>query len=74
MIIREYEIALTTYHDEIVGRLCFVRPDGQKESSSLYSLGELSNMITTWQCGQLLGSFAIGCTLAQTATVRMVQF
>lgn len=67
MIVSEYTIELQTYHGEIVGRVCFTRPDGTSEESALYSVSELNNIIGCWRIGTLLGSFAIGATLAHDA-------
>jgi len=70
MLIHEYAIALQVYHDEIIGRLQFSK-NGTIEESGLYSLPELQNIIALWQDDSLLGSFAIGTTLAKTATFTL---
>lgn len=67
MIVQEYTIELQTYHDEIIGRVCFTREDGTREESALYSVGELNNIVACWRMGELLGSFAIGAELAKDA-------
>lgn len=67
MIIREYTIQLQTYHDEIIGRLCFNHPDTGLQESALYSIPELNNIVALWQDDALLGSFGIGTVLARDA-------
>jgi hypothetical protein len=67
MIVKHYTIELQTYHDEIVGRVCFTRDDGTRDESALYSISELNNIVQCWRVGGLLGSFAIGATLAPDA-------
>ena len=73
-IIREYEIQLSLYHNEIVGRLAYRdAATGEGGASALYSLDELNNVLSIWRSGVLSGSFAIGTYLAQNASFRMVQ-
>jgi hypothetical protein len=67
MIVKTYTVELQTYHDEIVGRLIYKRADGSTDESTLYSLGELNNIVALWRADALMGSFAIGATLALDA-------
>lgn len=62
--INYYEIEFQTYHGEIVGRII-----AGEESTSLYSLHELTNIICLWKMGKLCGSFGIGSILASDAIV-----
>lgn len=70
-IIRYYEIVLSTYHNETVGRLRFER-NGVLEESSLYSIRELNNLISLFEAGELFGSFAIGAKLEKGASFQLV--
>lgn len=67
-IIRHVEIELQIYHGEIVGRL-----RTETEESSLYSLGELINIIRLWKMGELLGSFGMDSQLAEDASFGLIQ-
>ena len=71
MIVNHYAIELQTYHDSIVGRLCFTRDDGTTEESALYSVLELNSMVELWRMDQFLGSFAIGTRLSDGAQCRL---
>lgn len=64
--ISEYNITLSTYHDEFVARLSF-----EDQESNLYSLVELCNIIELWKMGALCGSFAIGTILSDKASFTM---
>lgn len=66
-IIRHFEIVLSTYHNEIVGR---IRTDS--EESALYSMPEINNIIALWRMGELYGSFGIGSELASDSTFAIV--
>lgn len=72
MNVNHYTVELQTYHDSIVGRLCFTRDDGTTEESALYSVSELNNMVDLWRMDQLLGSFAIGARLSDGAQCRLI--
>lgn len=67
-------IQLSTYHDSIVGRIVYTNPDNDRlEESSLYSLSEINNIITLWKMNKLCGSFAIGHSLADNASIELMQ-
>lgn len=70
-IIREYEIVVKIYHDEPVARIRY-SVNGKTEESNLYSLGEIDNLVRLWECGELLGSFAIGTKLERGARYTLV--
>lgn len=72
-MIREYTLQFQTYHDEIVGRICFNDTQGQLQESALYSLPELQNIVSLWKGDQLLGSFGIGAQLASDAVCYLTQ-
>ena len=61
--VSEYNITLSSYHDEFVARLSF-----EDQESNLYSLVELCNIIDLWKMGALCGSFAIGTILSDKAS------
>jgi hypothetical protein len=71
-IVRAYTIELMIYHDEIIGRLVYSIEE-KPESSALYSLPELQNIISLWKLDELQGSFAIGTVLASTAECTITQ-
>lgn len=48
-------------------RLAFERANGKVEESSFYSEMEADEVICNWKAGQLLGSFAIGTVLSESA-------
>ena len=67
-IIKYYEIVITSYHGEPIGR---IRLDTGEESA-LYSIKELNNIIALMKQGVLLGSFAVDCILSDNATFQLV--
>lgn len=67
MIVHQYTVQVQTYHDSIVGRLIYTRADGSTDESALYSMAELNNIVALWRMDALMGSFAIGATLAPDA-------
>ncbi|OXE36920.1 MAG: hypothetical protein CGW95_04870 [Phenylobacterium zucineum] len=58
-----FEIEISTYHGEPVGRIQF-HNNGELEQSSLYSMNEINNIIQLWRMDELMGGFAIGTKLA----------
>lgn len=48
-------------------RLAFDRENGEIEESSFYSEVEADEVVCQWKAGQLLGSFAIGTVLSESA-------
>lgn len=72
-IINKLFLQFSTYHDSIVCRIVFTNPNTNKiEESSLYSLSEINNIISVWKSGELLGSFAIGCNLADNIIIELM--
>lgn len=67
LTVLHYEIHLKLYHDELVGYLSF----GETETSQLYSLSELCNIINLWKQDALMGSFGIGTKLSRDATFEL---
>ena len=53
-----YEIVIKKRHDDVVG---FVRYaiDGEMFESQLHSIPELSNVLTLWRMGKLLGTIGV---------------
>lgn len=53
-----YEIVIKKHHDDVVG---FVRYaiDGEMFESQLHSIPELSNVLTLWRMGKLLGTIGV---------------
>lgn len=72
-IIREYEVIVSLYHDEIVAKLRFYEAERGTETSQIISLPEVHNTLELWRAGALLGSFGIGTRLSESATFTMRQ-
>lgn len=66
------EIILSLYHGDIVGRIRFL-DDGDLIESSLYSIGELNNILMLWRDNMLKGSFALGYNLAKDYSFQIVE-
>lgn len=73
MEVKFFTIELQVYSGKIVGRLQFINANKETEQTSLYNLEELTNVIYNWRNNQLVGSFAIGTTLAKDAGFQLVQ-
>ncbi len=70
--VRYIEIVLSPYHYAIVGRIRF-EDEGELIESSLYSIGEINNILALWRDNALQGSFAIGYTLAKDYSFQIVE-
>jgi len=67
--INYYEIVCRTYHQTPVMRLRYHDTDKNDiEESQFYTPVEITNILTIWRMGELLGSFGIGTKLASDAT------
>lgn len=73
MEVKFFTIELQGYYGKIVGRLQFINANKEREESALYNLEELTNVIYNWRNNQLVGSFAIGTTLAKDVGFQLVQ-
>lgn len=71
MNINYYEIVISTYHGEHVGRLRYLGEDGIVESA-LYSIPKLNNLLVLWRADELAGSFGIRAKLAPDARFQIV--
>ncbi len=71
-LIREYDIVLKHYHDEIVARLRYYDREAEDfVESGFLSLGEVANTLELWRTSSLLGSFGIGTRLSESAVFQM---
>lgn len=71
-IIKHIELVCKVYHDEPVMRLRYL-DDEKFEESSLYSVGEINNILHLRKLGDLLGSFGIGTKLAENFTFQLTK-
>lgn len=65
-VIDYYEIVMSVYHGEPVGRLRYVL-NGEAVESSLLTPSELTNLIIAWRIDVLCGSFGAGTILSPEA-------
>lgn len=64
--IKYFEIACKVYHGTPVQRLRYEH-NGEIIESSLYTPKEITNILTLWKMGELMGSFGIDTVLAEDA-------
>ena len=69
-IVAYYEIVCVTCCGEAATRLRY-EVDGADHESSLYSPGELNEILHHWREGTLLGSFGVGTVLAKDARFQL---
>lgn len=53
-----YEIVIKKNHDDIAGFIRYAI-DGETFESQMHSIPELSNVLTLWRMGKLLGTFGV---------------
>ena len=53
-----YEIVIKKHHDDVVGFIRYAIDDEMFESQ-MHSIPELSNVLTLWRMGKLLGTFGV---------------
>ena len=71
-IVHHVDFVCKVYHDEPAMRLRFFDEEEFQESS-LYSVGEINNILAVWQMGGLKGSFATGTKLADNFSFQLVR-
>lgn len=64
--IKYFEIICKVYHGTPVQKLRY-ELNGEIVESNLYTQKEITNIITLWKMGELLGSFGIDTVLADNA-------